>query len=99
MTDKAATAAAIQQAVQQAPALRNLPRGRLAPEFVEWHGRVTDLLKQAFGEDSPQYQRWVRQSYQPPHLAATPSEFKVYYVRGLDGATRHLNSILAELGA
>lgn len=99
MTDNSAAATAIQAAVQQAPALRNLARGRLSPEFVAWHNQVTDLLKAAFGEDSPQYQKWVRQSYQPPHLAATPSEFKVYYVRGLDGAIRHLNSIIAELGA
>jgi len=97
--DKAATVVAIQEALQQAPALRNLARGRLAPEFVAWHTRVTELLKSEFGEDAPQYQKWVRQSYQPPHLAATPSEFKVYFVRGLDGATRQLSGILAEIGA
>lgn len=97
MADQASLVTAIQEALAQVGTLRALPKGRLAPEFQQWHANMTDKLKAHFGEDSNYYKLWVRQSYAPTHLAATPSELKVYYVRGLDGAARLLQRIMGEL--
>jgi hypothetical protein len=88
--------ARLQELHGQIPALKQLAKGMIAPEFKAWHAAVESVLKEAFGDTAPEFKKFIGISYQATALAATPSEKKVFYVRGLGQADAHLRQLLGE---
>lgn len=92
----AAQRAQLQALHEQIPTLKSLSKGMLAPEFKAWHAEVEDLLRSAYGDAEPSFKKFIGISFQATALAATPSEKKVFYVRGLGQADSVLRQLLGE---